>query len=1037
MWGILLAVPMLQTMSVAPDHLRVEFLERPLGVATRKPRFSWWVSSDRAGAKQSAYHVQVRRSDGKVVWDSGRQASSNSQLISYAGEKLGSGDALEWRVRLWDEHGKSGDWSGWEPFRIGLLSESDWKAKWIRGEELGGKPIGPHNGYHTEMTVSSTEEKWVEIDLGRPTSFDRFVLYPTRPFDWTKDEPGFLFPLDFRIEVDGKVVDEATDHPKATEPVERKLKAAVTGQKIRLVVTRLRDRGSVQPPFGFTLAEFEARKGSTVVSTGAKVAAKDSLENRAWGRSKLTDGDTRSHNAENIEALPATELRREFTAKSKIKDAVLHATALGAYELRINGKAPDNRVLSPEWTDYHSRVQVQTYDVTNLLKSGSNSIDVLLGDGWYAGRLGMAQALGEAGLPRSVYGRHPSFCAQLEITYTDGKKERIVTDKSWLTSRNGPIRSSDLLDGEVYDATQPSISRGGKGVPAHEVMPEPNPLRVPQTNEPIRIVEKLAPVSVKRIGDKKHLIDFGQNLPGWVALRMKGSRGDKVTVRHAEMLENDSTIYVTNLRGAPQIDHYLLDGTDRIYRPHFTYHGFRYAEVDGIADLPAENVEAQVFCSSSPEAAKFETSDAMVNRLWQNIRWTQRANLMSVPTDCPQRDERLGWTGDILAYAPTACYFMNMAGFYTKWMPDMRDAQADFGAYPDFAPHPYGKNRHFTGAPGWGDAGVGVPHTHWQFYADTELVRQHHASMEKYLDYVLAKNPDGLWKNDRRNDYGDWLNGDTLVRDDYPKKGAEVPKETFATLMLFRSVSQMEAMSRAIGKPTQKWAAAAKKIADAFKAAYVAADGKINGDTQAGYALALELGILPKEDRSKAFEHLLKALEARKGYLSTGFHSTQPLMTVLTNYGRSDLAYKLLTNKEFPSWGYTIENGATSIWERWDGFVKGRGFQDPGMNSFNHWALGSVGQWMMETVIGIQRSGLGWSKFRIAAIPGGGLEFAKGHYDSPVGRIEVEWRFVKDVWNLTVTVPANTQAEVVLPSGSRYEVGAGTHEYSVTGLSRG
>lgn len=1033
MLGLLVAVPMLQSVSLSPDRLRVEFLERPLGVATPRPRFSWWVASPGEAARQSGYQVQVRTDD-DVVWDSGRVGSSNSQLIEYAGSKLASGQALEWRVRLWDAAGKSGSWSGWEPFRIGLLAESDWRAKWIAGPEIGGPPAPPHNGYHTEMTNDANEEKWVEVDLGKATKFDRLVLHPARPYDWVRDEPGFLFPLDFRFELDGKVIAQAKDHPQAKEAVTIRLEQPVTGRKLRLVATRLRDRGDGKPPYGFCLAELEAADGDRVISRGAAVTSKDSVENNAWGRRRLTDGDRRSHAAENIDALPATELRREFTARTSIREAILHATALGAYELRINGQAPDDRVLAPEWTDYHSRVQVQTYDVTRLMKSGANAIEVSLGDGWYAGRLGMAQALGTAGLPRAVYGRHPAFCAQLVIVYRDGRRERIVTDRNWLATREGPIRSSDLLDGEVYDATKLPLVAWGQ---AREVAPDPKPRRVPQPNEPIRVVEKLRPVSVTRIGERKHLIDFGQNLPGWVALRMKGNRGDRVTVRHAEMLENETTIYVTNLRGAPQVDRYVLDGTDRWYRPHFTYHGFRYAEVDGIADLPAEAIEAQVFCSSSPDAASFETSNPMVNRLWQNIFWTQRANLMSVPTDCPQRDERLGWTGDILAYAPTASYLMDMAAFYTKWMPDMRDAQAEFGAYPDFAPHPYGKDRHFTSAPGWGDAGVGVPHTHYRFYGDTRLLREHHASMAKYLDYVLSRNPDGLWLKDRRNDYGDWLNGDTLVREGYPRTGAECPKDVFATLVLFRSLSQMAEMSQAIGRPHRRWSDEAAKVATAFKTSYVDAEGKIKGDTQAGYAMALAWDILAPADQDRAFAHLVRAVNARNDHLSTGFHSTEPLMTVLTERGRADLAYKILTNDTFPSWGYTIANGATSIWERWDGFVKGRGFQDPGMNSFNHWALGSVGQWMMETVLGIQRSGVGWSTFRIAAQPGGGLEFAKGHYDSPVGRIGVEWRFVGDEWRLVVDVPANAQAEVVLPNGQKHQASAGRHSFSVAGLSRG
>ena len=364
---------------------------------------------------------------------------------------------------------------------------------------------------------------------------------------------------------------------------------------------------------------------------------------------------------------------------------------------------------------------------------------------------------------------------------------------------------------------------------------------------------------------------------------------------------------------------------------------------------------------------------------------------------------------------------MVMSGFFTKWLVDVRDAQSDDGKYPDFAPHPYGKNDRFTGVPGWGDAGVVCAWVHYRNTGDTRLLSEHFDSMAKWVDWIASKNPDFLWKNERHNDYGDWLNGNTLIRDGWNSTGGEVPKEVFATMMWYQSVCMVRDSANVLGRPeVRKYSEVAKSIWDSFNRAYVQPNGQILGDCQAGYALALYYGLVPKDLEPKVFQNLVRKIEERGGVLTTGFHSTLPMMEMLTKFHRNDLAYKLLLNKEFPSWGYTIANGATTIWERWDGYVQGRGFQDPGMNSFNHWALGSVGQWMMETVGGIRPMDPGWASALISPEPGPGISWSKASYNSPKGKISVSWNSKDDAFTVKVVIPPSMTALIKNPFG--YEV---------------
>lgn len=723
---------------------------------------------------------------------------------------------------------------------------------------------------------------------------------------------------------------------------------------------------------------------------------------------------------------PAPLLRKRFAVDGRIKRAVAYASALGLYELRLNGQRVGDQLLAPEWTDYHTRVQYQTHDVTALLRTGDNAIGALLGDGWYTGRIGLSSVVPN-GPAWGIYGPSPRFLAQLEIEFADGRKQVVVTNDTWRCATDGPVRGNDIFDGETYDARKEFAGWDAPGfddaawAPAR-VASGVTARLVAQPNEPIRVVQDLEPVALTEPKPGVYIFDLGQNMVGWCRLRAQTSPGATITLRHGEALNPDGTLYTANLRGATQVDRYTFRGnTPETFEPHFTYHGFRYAEVTGLPAKPAPDaLLGRVFNSSSPEIGRFECSSAMLNRLMQNILWTQRANIMSTPTDCPQRDERLGWMGDIQVFSQTAIFNMDLAAFFTKWVRDIRDAQAQDGRFPDFAPHPFGPNERLSGVPAWGDAGTIVPWRVYQNYGDTRLLAEHFDAATRWIEYIRRNNPDLVWRNGRNRDYNDWLNADTLILDDWPKTGGEVPKEVFATAFFAQSTELVAKMAAVLGR--REDAATYAKLADdikaAFNSAFVTPDGRIHGNTQAGYALALHFDLLPENLRAAAAGHMLEAIHRYKDHMSTGIQSTIRLMLELTRTGHNDVAYQLINNRTMPSWGYSIDQGATTIWERWDGYVAGRGFQQPGMNSFNHWALGAVGEWMWRNVAGISPDDEqpGYKHIVIHPRPGGGLTWARGEYDSIRGPIVCAWKVKDCECEVDVAIPANTTATVYVPT---------------------
>ena len=745
-------------------------------------------------------------------------------------------------------------------------------------------------------------------------------------------------------------------------------------------------------------------------------------------------------------ALPSPMLRKAFELKKPLRRAIATVSALGLYEVRLNGKRVGDQLLTPNWTDYKKRVQYQAYDVTELVKEGPNAVGAQLGDGWYAGRIGISHIVPDGAL-RNFYGRKLRLLFQLDLEYADSSRETIASDASWRATTDGPIRSADLLDGEVVDARKEMAGWDAPGFDDAAWKPVETQdavaaALVAQPNEPIRVTEELKPVKRTEPSPGVYVFDLGQNLAGWCRLRAKGPAGTTITLRHAEVLQADGNIYRDNLRmsvyekdpnlklgkylGARQEDRFILRGEgDEVFEPHFTYHGFRYVEVTGFPGEPSPDaIIARVFHSAPAFAGSFECSSPLLNRLMKNIVWTQRDNLHSVPTDCPQRDERMGWMGDMLVFAQAASFNMDMAAFFTKWVQDIRDAQAGDGRYPDFAPHPFGPDQRFSGVPAWGDAGVFVPWAVYVNYGDRRIVERHFDSARRWVDWIDSQNPDHLWRQKRNNDYGDWLNGDTLklAGFGYPAGGSEVPKDVFATGFFQRSATLVAKMAEVIGRKedARRYRQLAYDIRRAFRRAYVTDDGEVKGNTQSGYALALAFNLLPEEQRSLAAYRMVERIEAYKGHISTGFHTTVMLMNELTRNGSDDIAYQLIQNRTIPSWGYTLDHGATTVWERWDGYVEGRGYQDPGMNSFNHYAIGSVGEWMVRSILGINpdEEHPGYEQFTIRPRPGGGLDWAKGSYDSIRGKISVEWKFVDGEIDLSVTIPANTVAMVHVPVGN-------------------
>lgn len=1045
---------------LAPERLTCERLDSPLAIEVAAPRLSWELRDPRPRASQTAYQIRVASSEEKLrlaadLWDSGKVTSGETLDIEYQGKPLASAQRCFWMVRTWDGHGVASPWSKPAFWGIGLLRPDDWTAKWIGDPDPPPPDSPPHLGYRSLPATSGDQPKWVAIDLGREVTFNGVRLYGARTVNrpGSGDVPGYLYPLRYRVEASAhsdfsspvvlaRCDSEDVANP-GVQPVTLRFSQA-QARFVRLWVTAF--RADERQQYAFALAEMEVLRDEENLALGARVFALDSQEDTHWSAAKLTDGDIYWHDGGPVTPMTPPRLRKEERLPAVPQRAVAFTSALGLYELRINGQRVGGQELAPEWTDYDRFVQYQAYDVTSLLRAGANVLAVQLADGWYSGRVGMTQQNRKR--LRGVYGRRPRFLLQIQAQFSDGSTRVIATDSTWKSTREGPVRFADLYDGESHDGRRemPGWDRPGpfddSRWKAVEVEASVVPALRAQANEPVRIQHKITPKTVRRREDGQCIFDLGQNIAGRVRIRLRGKAGTVVRIRHAEVLAPDGGIYAAMLRGAGQTDTYTLrgDAAGEVFEPRFTQHGFRYVEVNGLDYVPAaSDLSGLAFYSASAQTGAFECSSPLANQIWQSALWTQRGNSLGILTDCPQRDERLGWLGDMQSFVHTGCFNMNVATLLRKVMRDVRETQRPDGRFPNIAPNVLA---FAGGAPAWADGGVLIPWAGYLHFADRRLLEENYAAARRFIDGIRDRSPDFLPKD---TGFGDWLNGDRLDLDGYPVSGAQVPQGLFTAAFYYYSTSTVVNMARALGRSEdeRQYSSLASSIAQAFRSKFIGPEGKIEGDSQGSYALALYCGLFPEHQRPAAIGHLLRRLREYGGRISTGIMTTRMLMLGLSRNGGNQEAYRLFENRQCPSWGFMIEHGATTIWERWDSVVPGRrlrargvterlqvpftpGFQTTSMNSLNHPALASVGEWMYRVVLGLEpdESAPGYKHFFVRPQPGGSLTWARGGIHSVRGPIQIAWRKTGETFSLDLTVPPNTTATVFVPASAPESVTA-------------
>lgn len=986
--------------------LQCEFESQPTGLHNKAPRLSWKMDDPRSGAKQTARLIEVAESPealekGDLVWSSGKVSDDNSLNISYKGPALKSQQSYFWRVKLWDKDNKETAYSKTATWRMGLINPNDWKAKWIAAEAAE----------HTNDANSLKDVKWIwypgDNGATKATSGTKYLRYDLEiPPDTEIDSAQMWWLVDDLgdIKINGKDVARGhsgyTDIKPFISAGKNKLSIAATNTgnnpaAVAVNVIVKTSEGSIIKAAtgqdGWMMSNDKTDSATIDLPADQWVAAEvlGNLGMAPWGEQKIPE-----------KGGPANLFRRNFPAASHIKEANLAITALGSYRASLNGKRVGEDILTPEWTDYKKRVLYQTYNVTDLLKENTtNTIGVTVGDGWYASGLGWK-------LQRYCFGDPPPrFMAQLEIQYADGRKEIVTTDKDWQTTTS-PIMRSELYAGETYDAR---LELAGWNTPSFKtigwnevIQPKtPDLIIEGQVSPPVRVTEELKPVSIKETKTGTYVVDFGQNMVGWVRLKVQGNAGDKVTMRFAEILKDDGNIYTDNLRSAEATDHYTLKGgEEEIFEPHFTYHGFRYVEVTGFpGTLTPDHLLGRVFHTDLKKIGEIKTDNALVNKIALNTLWGIRGNIVSVPTDCPQRDERLGWLGDAQAIWRTLSYKMDIASFSEKWMTDVIDAQSAAGGFPNVAPRVISME---DGAPAWGDAGVIVPYVTWKQTGDIKIVEDSWDAMEKWSRFVLEANPDYLWMKRRGNDYGDWVPADSTT-----------DKDLIACSYWAYSTRLMIEMANALGKEdkVQEYADLYNKIREAFGKKFIKPDGKIANGSQTCYILALYNNLVPDELKDNAVKHLVTDIRNRGNHLSTGFLGSTHLMPVLSDNEHHDLAMTLLLNKTYPSWGYMVEKGATTIWERWNSDTG-----DPAMNSFNHYTYGAVLEWMYEYLAGLKPISPGFKVFQLKPHLTEQLKDISMSFESPYGKIVSNIKQNEKVVTWDVVVPPNTTAEAVFPT---------------------
>ena len=1003
---------------LATTALRTDGRVNPLGIGLTAPTFSWQNAAAGRGVEQTAYELEVSK-NGAVVWATGRVNSDEQLNVAYDGPALTDQSRYTWTVKTWDNKGNESDWSEPAWFETGLTT---WTADWLGGVT----ELSRWNDY--TVTTNFTLDANVIGVYFRGTGTNNAYMWQLN----TSDGTNVMFrphkAVNGGLGLDGTPINVSSTISRAELLVgSHELKISAIGTTIttwidnKLIDTRtstslsngyvgFRQAPSQQGAERATIHSMNVTKpdGTVLFDSSFEGTENPFTVGRVANGNLIFDAD-----GDGFLKTPARNLpifRKEFTpdpAKT-VTNARIYAAARGVYELTLNGEKVGDQHLAPGWTNYNNRIQYQTYDVTSQITSGANALGGYLAPGWYSGRI--------ASFGANKYGTTPSLITQLRVDYSDGSSDWVKSDNTWKTTA-GPIKSSDLLDGEAFDANAVPTGWDHAGYNATSwsapaIQPTATSKLTPQLDEPVRELMQKPAQSKTEVVAGKHVYDLKQNMVGIARLRLTGVAGQTVTIRYGEEVNRDGSLYVENLRSAKVTDYYTFKTTGvEVFEPKFTYHGFRYVEVSGVTTVPAlTDITGLVWGSDLDQTGSLETSNPLLNQLQSNIQWGQRGNFLSIPTDTPARDERLGWTGDINVFAETAAYNSNTQAFLSKWLIDLTEAQSQNGDLPGVAPY----TDCCGGGVGWSDAGITVPYSLWKAYGDTSVINKNWAMMDKFMNFALTEA--GSDNIGTRGAYLDWLNLDDPTTAD-----------VLATAYNAEDARMLSEMAAATGRTARATELSQKSTAirAAFASTLISANGTVKGNSQTAYAMALGMNMVPADKVQAVGDKFVAKLALTDDHLTTGFLGTPWLLPALTASGHTDIAYKMLLHTDYPSWGYEVAKGATTVWERWNTIMPNGEFGPVDMNSFNHYAYGAVGTWMYQNIGGIKPLEGGYKSIEIAPTIGGGLTSGKGDFASVYGAVATEWHTTTNGLTLDVSVPVGTTATVKIPADSEWAVSEG------------
>ena len=1001
--------------------LRCEYRVNPQGIDVTAPRLSWVLTPSNPsahGVRQTAWQVLAASAAATLaagrgdLWDSGRVDSDNSIHAEYAGKPLTSGARVFWKVRVWDEKGAVSAWSEPAEWSMGLLAASDWKAQWVGFDEsaLYHNPSSPFRHLRNARWI------WA-AGPGAHTFRGALALPANRKLK--SAQTVIAADSGFELSINGKAVGRSTNvRSPVVWDIDRFLKPG--DNLIEVKAQPGREHPGLIAAFPL---EFQEGDPAGAVTNGAWTSPDGAVEDlgaygmQPWGEIGYQEE----------RALPARYLRSQFALHGAVRRATAYVSGLGLFELYVNGSRIGNDVLQPNLSDYDKRVFYVTYDITSRLAAGENAVGLILGNGRYwAPRELVPIATRSFGYPKARL--------QLEVEYADGTTQQVVTDPTWKLSAAGPIRANNEYDGEEYDARAEFANWSRTGfddsawTAARPVDPPKGELAA-QMSEPLRAVQTLRPISVKQLRPGVFIFDMGQNMVGWTRLTVRGPRGTQVRLRHAETLTSEGELYVDNLRSARATDFYTLKGGAlETWEPRFTYHGFRFVEITGYPGTPTlGSLAGRVVSDAMAPIADFTSSNALLNQIHHNIVWGVRGNYRSIPTDCPQRDERQGWLGDRSVVSRSESYLFDVAAFYSKWETDIADTQRENGSIPDVAPNYWTLyNDDVT----WPSTFIQVPNMLYDQYGDLRVVERNYPAMKRWIEHMRTFVKDGLQPKDT---YADWCvppEDPKLIHSQDPARRTD--GTLLATAYYYMMNRQMARFARLLHKEADanEFETLATEMRTAFQAKFFnPAAGYYGNGTQTSSILPLVFGMTPQENRETVFGSLIRKIEKESdGHVGTGLIGAQWLMRALTENGRADVALQIATQKTYPGWGYMVSKGATTVWELWNGDTA-----DPAMNSGNHvMQIGDLGVWMYEYLAGIRPDPEDPAFHHIIVRPYApdGLSFVKASHQTMYGKIASSWKRENGVFTLEVTIPPNTRASVWLPGAtSAIEVGSGTYTY--------